>query len=225
MQANMLKVQVEKRYFEAVHVRSLTPSTYVIRFERNGMDFMPGQHLILGLPGSDELREYSIYSGIHDPFLEVIVKEVDDGEVSKQLRTLRPGSRLEVKGPYGFFMGNALTSGNRKLLFIASGTGIAPFHSFVRSFPDADYRIIHGIREIDEAYDRVDYDRKRLFLCTSRDSGGDFEGRLTEYLPETELNPEWMVYLCGNRHMIYDAMDILISRGVPQRHLFTEVYF
>jgi len=221
----MTGVQVEKKYFEAKHVRILTPSTYVLRFERNGMDFMPGQHLILGLPGADELREYSIYSGIGDPYLEVLVKEVDEGLVSQQLRTLRPGSKVEVKGPYGFFMGNALTSGNRKLLFIASGTGIAPFHSFVCSFPGADYRIIHGIRELDEAYDAMDYDRKKLVLCTSREPRGDFEGRLTEYLPGAELDPEWMVYLCGNRHMIYDAMDILLSRGVPQRHIFTEVYF
>ena len=117
----MTGVQVEKKYFETKHVRILTPSTFVLRFERNGMDFMPGQHLILGLPGADELREYSIYSGIGDPYLEVLVKEVDEGLVSQQLRTLRPGSKVEVKGPYGFFMGNALTSGNRKLLFIASG--------------------------------------------------------------------------------------------------------
>ena len=41
------------RVDEAVHVieqlRHLTESTYVLRFSRNGMQFNPGQHLVLGL--------------------------------------------------------------------------------------------------------------------------------------------------------------------------------
>ena len=221
----MMNVQVDKEVFTTEKVRLLTPSTYVIRFSRNEMKFNPGQHLVLGLPGSDDLREYSIYSGINDPFLEVLVKEVDEGVVSKLLKNIRPGDPVEVKGPYGFFMANAKAHGRRQLLFIASGTGIAPYHSFVNSYPDADYQLIHGVRTMEEAYDAEDYDPEKLCVCTSRDSSGSFEGRLTEYLKQTTLDPDWMVYLCGNSQMIYDAMEILQQRGVPQRHIFTEVYF
>jgi ferredoxin--NADP+ reductase/benzoate/toluate 1,2-dioxygenase reductase subunit len=218
-------VQVENKVFAAEKVRILTPSTYVLRFSRNGMEFKPGQHLVLGLPGSDDLREYSIYSGTGDPYLEVLVKEVDEGMVSRQLRHIRPGAQIEVKGPFGFFMGNAVPAKSRRLLFIASGTGIAPFHSFVRSNPGSDYQLIHGIRTIDEAYDAADYDPDRLVTCTSRDDHGSFKGRLTDYLRKGETDPSGMVYLCGNSQMIYDAMEILLKQGIPQRHLFTEVYF
>jgi NAD(P)H-flavin reductase len=130
-----------------------------------------------------------------------------------------------VKGPYGFFLGNAPEATGHPLLFIASGTGIAPFHSFVKSFPRTDFRIIHGIREMEEAYEMADFPRERLHLCTSRDPRGDFEGRITDYLKETELDTESLVYLCGNSQMIYDAMEILHDRGIPQRQIFTEVYF
>jgi ferredoxin--NADP+ reductase/benzoate/toluate 1,2-dioxygenase reductase subunit len=221
----IMNVQIDKEVFATEKVRILTPSTYVLRFSRNEMKFTPGQHLVLGLPGSDDLREYSIYSGINDPYLEVLIKEVDEGMVSKQLKNIKTGDLVEVKGPYGFFMANSRTHGSRQLLFIASGTGIAPFHSFVKSHPDADYRLIHGVRTIEEAYDAKDYDPEKLFVSTSRDSSGSFAGRLTEYLKQTELDPDWMVYLCGNSQMIYDAMEILQQRGVPQRHIFTEVYF
>ncbi|MGW8313985.1 MAG: ferredoxin--NADP reductase [Bacteroidales bacterium] len=220
-----MNVQVDKSIFVTEQVRILTPSTYVVRFSRNEMKFNPGQHLILGLPGSDALREYSIYSGADDPFLEVLIKEVDEGMVSKTLKNIAEGDRLEVKGPYGFFLGNAPAATGRPLLFIASGTGIAPFHSYVRSYPRSDYRIIHGVRNMEEAYEMFNFSRDRLHLCTSRDPDGDFEGRLTEYLKETELNAGELVYLCGNSHMIYDAMDILHDKGVPQRNIFTEVYF
>lgn len=35
-------------------IRDLTPSTYVVRLERNDMKFMPGQNLNLGLSGDTE---------------------------------------------------------------------------------------------------------------------------------------------------------------------------
>jgi ferredoxin--NADP+ reductase len=221
----MRNVKVDQEVFTIDAVRYLTGSTYVLRFSRNGMQFKPGQHLVLGLPGSAELREYSIYSGTDDPALEVLIKEVDEGLVSRQLKNIKPGDPLEVRGPYGFFLTRASEPASQKLLFISSGTGIAPFHSFIRSFPDTDYRVIHGVRNTEETYDSSDYADGRYFSCTSRDKRGDFHGRLTDYLLDCDLDPDSRVYLCGNSHMIFDAMDILRARGIGQRQIFTEVYF
>jgi ferredoxin--NADP+ reductase/benzoate/toluate 1,2-dioxygenase reductase subunit len=78
---------------------------------------------------------------------------------------------------------------------------------------------------MDEDYDGKDYRPGSITLCTSRDEKGDFSGRLTDYLLETELDPEYQVYLCGNSNMIFDAMDILRARGISQNQIFTEVYF
>ena len=220
-----MNVNVDKALFVVDSVRYLTGSTYVLRFSRNGMQFKPGQHLVLGLPGSNELREYSIYSSIDDDYLEVLIREVDDGVVSRQLKSIQPGDNLEVRGPYGFFLTNASGPDMGKLLFLSSGTGIAPFHSYIKSYPDSDYRVILGVRTSDEAYDSPDYAKGRLSVCTSRDEGGDYFGRLTDFLLETELDPDSKVYLCGNSNMIYDAMDILHARGIPQKQIYTEVYF
>ena len=220
-----MHVQVDKSVFVAERVRTLTPSTYVLRFSRNDMAFNPGQHLVLGLPGSGELREYSIYSGSGEPYLEVLIKELDEGSVSKVLKSIGPGDALEVKGPYGFFMDRAAEIRKGRLVMIASGTGIAPFHSFVKTHPRSDFHIIHGVRSIEEAYDVADFPRERITVCTSRDASGDFHGRLTSYLARFPLGEDDRVYLCGNSQMIYEAMEILHRRGVPQRHIYTEVYF
>lgn len=206
-------------------IRHLTESTYVLRFSRNGMNFNPGQYLVLGLPGSDDLREYSIYSGTGDNFLEVLIKEVDDGMVSRQLKHLQAGDSLEIRGPSGFFLTKSAMPEPARLLFVSSGTGIAPFHSFVRSNPHADYRIIHGVRLMEEAYDLQDYKKGSIQVCTSRDSRGHFEGRLTDYLANAPIDADRQIYLCGNSNMISDAMDLLIARGISQRQMFTEVYF
>ena len=220
-----MNVKVEAAVFTVDRIRYLTDSSYVLRFSRNGMRFIPGQHLVLGLKDSPEHREYSIYSSIHDGALEVLIREVDDGVVSRQLKSLEPGDPIEVRGPFGFFLNRAAVPDAGKLLFLASGTGIAPFHSYVKSFPEADYRIIQGVRHGNEAYDAGDFRKERYMLCTSRDETGDYYGRLTDYLQEAALDPEYQVFLCGNSHMIFGAMDILGARGIPQRQIFTEVYF
>jgi ferredoxin--NADP+ reductase/benzoate/toluate 1,2-dioxygenase reductase subunit len=221
----MIEIREMVKPWVVSEVRDLTEAAYVLRFSRNGMQFRPGQHLVAGIMNTKDSREYSIYSGIHDDFLEILVREVDDGIVSKKLRKLAPGDTLEINGPYGFFMYNTQPPSFKKFLFIASGTGIAPFHSFARSYPNADYKIIHGIRTIDEAYERSGFPPDSYLSCTSRDENGDYNGRLTEYLKTAEIEPDRMIYLCGNSSMILEAIDILEQKGFSGNNIFTEVYF
>jgi len=66
---------------------------------------------------------------------------------------------------------------------------------------------------------------QRLVACVSREAGGDFHGRVTDYLRRHPVQPATLCYLCGNSDMIYEAVDILKGYGVPPAHLFAEVYF
>ena len=97
-----MNISIHNKY-TVREVRDLTRSTYVVRMNRYDMEFQAGQNLNLGIAGDTEKRDYSIYSGIKDNFLEILVKEVDDGLVSKQLKRLNPGDKLDVDGPFGFF--------------------------------------------------------------------------------------------------------------------------
>lgn len=220
-----INIQAMIAPYSVREIRNLTDATYVVRFNRRDLTFKPGQHLVVGVLGMSDAREYSVYSGKDEEFLEIIVREVADGAVSKKLRRLSPGNTLDVGGPYGFFLTNAQPPTNKKFLFIASGTGIAPFHSFVKTYPNADYTIIHGIRTIDEAYEREVYEKERYITCTSRDEKGDFHGRLTAYLKSVDIDKDTMVYLCGNSDMIFESIDILQEKGLSNSHIFTEVYF
>ena len=210
---------------KVLEVRYLTEATYVVRFTRDDINFRPGQHLIVGLFGNTYAREYSVYSGKDDKFLEILVREVENGLVSKSLHKLMSGDNLEINGPHGFFMTNAQPPGSKKLLFIASGTGIAPFHSFIKSYPEARYTLIHGIRTIDETYEKEEYKNGRYISCTSRDDKGDYHGRLTGYLKQLEPDMDVIVYLCGNSDMIFEAIEILHEKGLSNSQIFTEVYF
>ena len=206
-------------------IRFLTERTFVLRLDRGNMQFKAGQHIIVGLKGELNQREYSVYSGEKDDYLEILVREVLDGNVSLQLKQCKPGQLLQVNGPFGSFGLEKFDMFSRKLVFIATGTGIAPFHSFVRSYPGINYSLIHGVRYNNEAYERDDYDPDRYILCTSKESNEGHKGRVTRFLAGYPVDPDMLFYLCGNNNMIYEVYHILRDKGIPDENIFSEVYF
>ncbi|WP_068472701.1 ferredoxin--NADP reductase [Saccharicrinis aurantiacus] len=212
-------------YHEILEIRHLTDTAFIIRFEKNDLEFSAGQHVCVGPPNGIHTREYSIYSAVDAPFIEILVKEVENGLVTPVLKKLKAGDNVVVEEPVGYFGLNEKKKDETKYLFIASGTGLSPFHSMVKSNPDLDYKIIHGVRSAAEGYERSEYEKEKYVLCSSRDKSGDYAGRLTNYLQEIELDKETEVYLCGNCNMIHDAYDILENKGIANEQIHAEVYF
>jgi len=208
-----------------IRIRFLTEETFVLRFERGNLQFKAGQHIIVGLEGELNLREYSVYSGENDDYLEILVREVKHGNVSLQLKDCKPGQLLQVNGPFGSFGLEKFDMLSRKLVFIATGTGISPFHSFVRSYPGINYTLIHGVRYKNEAYEKEEYDPSRYVLCTSKESSGGHKGRVTRFLSRYPVDKDMLFYLCGNNSMIYEVYHILGDKGIPDAKIFTEIYF
>lgn len=219
----MLTPTKKRKTCGVLEVRKLTGSASVIRFERAGLQFEPGQYIRVGIEGDPEIRDYSVYSGVDADYLEVLVRRVEDGLVSRQLCDLQVGEAVSVGGPYGHFK---LTESIRShpLLFVATGTGIAPYHSFIESYSGLDYRLIHGTSRLEEAYESGSYG-DHYFHCVSREDGGSFRGRVTEYLHTLEVHHTLQAFLCGNCDMIYEAFDLLQDKGMPTANIHTEVYF
>jgi ferredoxin/flavodoxin---NADP+ reductase len=222
----MIKTENKTITLNVRSIRELTPSAYVLQFDRDNLPFQAGQHILLGKPGDLQAREYSVYSGEQDDFFEVLIKEVQQGIVSKQLKQIKPGDPVNFENPVGYFVLKNEDIDKRKFLFIASGTGIAPFHSFVKSYPGLDYKLLHGVKYAGEAYEKDTYDPEHLVICTSRDKKGTFYGRVTDYLRQNPVkDKDTLCYFCGNCEMIHEAYDILLNQGIPSENLFAEVYF
>ncbi len=216
---------IQTRTGFSVHtIRELNDGKSVLRFDRNGLPSQPGQYLSGGPADDIHMREYSVYSSPTDDYLEILIKEVADGYVSRRLHTLQPGDPVRVDGPFGFFTIDEDWRDHR-FVFIATGTGISPFHNFVRSYPGLDYQVLHGVRARSERHEHETFEDGRYVSCISRDTSGDFHGRVTDYLRAHSVDPAARYYLCGNCDMIYEAFDILQDAGVPHNQLFAEVYF
>lgn len=219
-----MKTKIQSKVIE---IKSVTGSTYLIRLERNGFEFKAGQYLVLSVPGDRKAREYSIYSSEQDPYIDLLIKEVDPGgEVSKALRHLKIGTAVQIAGPFGFFIvKDEVIEKKQPIVFVATGTGISPFRSIIRSNPELNYKIIHGVRTADEAYHVEEYPQDNFVLCTSRDEKGDYNCRVTDYLKDHPVDKNALYYLCGNSAMVDQVTDFLEENNLPLEQIKTEIFF
>ncbi len=210
-----------------IHNFKVSDGLHLLRFERLIHNFISGQHIEVAIHSDNLRRAYSICSGENDPYIEILLKVVPRGLVSTGLSQLKKGDSVFYSEASGYFN---LKKNNKINYFIANGSGIAPFLSFIKTNKDIanfDYHLIHGLSS------RLQYDKlleiglipgTKYISCTSKDHSGFFSGRLTNYLEQSNL-PSANYYLCGSIEMIYNVMDILKSNNINDEQILTEVYY
>lgn len=210
--------------FKVLKKRWLTENTFCLRTERPDVKILAGQCFNVGIPGVGINREYSMYSAADAPYLEFLIRKVDGGCISEKLKDVEIDDVVEIDGPYGEFCLRDSMLG-RHHLFIATGTGIAPFHSFSQTYPNLNYSVVHGVRFSTEQYDFMDFKNGSYIACVSRDKSNREGSKVTDYVSSNPVKSDTLVYLCGNRNMIIDCIDMLRAQGVSGDNLITEVFF
>ena len=216
---------MHKALHQVLGNESLSSNTFKLIIERGNLNFRAGQCVNLGLPNSGINREYSTYSGEQEKILEFLIREVEGGDVSPALRKLKTGDTIEIDGAYGLFTLPESKPDVKSYVFVATGTGIAPFHGFIRSRFDLDYLVLHGTRLIEENYESGHYARDSYVHCVSQEQSGNFQGRVSDYLRQNPQGSDKQYYLCGNRNMANEVYDILREQRVSGTNIMTEVFF
>lgn len=202
----------------------IAQDSYLLKFKRK-FSFLAGQVIALGVTTDVAPRLYSIASGENEDVIEILYTEKSGGELTPRLSLLKPGDKLIVSEPFGTF-----TQVSDDAVYVAAGTGIAPFMSRIRSGKGSNPTLIHGV-SFSEFFYYSDFLEnnlgKRYVQCCSRCQHDDyFQGRVTDFLKQWEnLNPTKKYYLCGSAEMVVDTRDVLISRGVPFGNINAEIYF
>lgn len=202
----------------------LSRGLFLISFERP-FKFEAGQVIGITLREGDARRLYSICSGEKEDQIRILYKVVDEGYLTPQLSDLEPGDSIWITQPGGEFTGTG-----EPAVWIASGTGIAPFYSMLRSGLGKNKILLHGNRYLeqfhfyDEFQDVLGQDYIRC--CSAEEDDEVYHGRVTAYLKEQEaLNPSLKYYLCGSAEMVVEVRDILIAKGIDFSHIISEIYF
>jgi ferredoxin-NADP reductase len=221
--------------------RRSTPTSRVLRLAVGDHPFAyrAGQAAWLRLDSDGERTPYSIASAPEETsrqgWLEFLVKTDQSNRFGAHADELRRGSTVLVHGPIGTFVFPD-SPAERRFLFIAGGTGIAPLRSMLRHAIDAQVpgrkALLYSARTPDEfaylselrALARHGAVDLTLTLTGSADRWRHSRGRAGIDLLEPLVDEETLCFLCGPPSMITEVPEILRSLGVPQRRIRMEEY-
>jgi len=213
---------------QSLPVKAVNPKTgdlFELVLEAGDSRFEPGN--CVALFNQDESRPYSISAGTEETELRFLIRSIPQGCVSSWLAQRQPGDRVQVSDPFGWFRPGNSTAGQDSV-FIATGTGIAPFLSCLRSSPERPPRAcLYGVSRAEEAFALKELEALPNFqLAISREkTDGHFHGRVTGLLESLPLGPTIHYYLCGLDAMIDEVSDWLEQHRIDYTQIHREVFF
>ena len=207
-------------------VERLSETSIAFTLERPpGLAFLPGQYVSLRVPGTEERRSYSFSSAPGDAGLSFLVRDIPQGLMSRWLReAATPGTPMEFTGPSGGFY---LREVRRPLLFLAGGTGLAPFLSMLGHLAATGTTLpVHLVYGVTNDADLVGV--AELEALAARILGFTFatvvaaeasphprRGYVTAHVEPARLHGgEVDVYLCGPPPMVDAVRAWLAAEGV-----------
>ncbi len=219
-----------------VENRHWTESLFSLRVEGVALSFQAGQFVRIALDvGSERVaRAFSLVNPPHDPVLEFYGIVVPEGLLSPPLEKLSPGERLFVaRNPAGFLVLSEVPDAET-LWLMATGTGLAPFLSILRTeTPWQRFRnvvLVHAVRfpqelTYREAIDELRQSRglKYVSFVSREAAAGSLAGRIPAAVADGRLeaaaglelaSDSSQVMLCGNPDMLKDTSAALAQRGM-----------
>jgi propane monooxygenase reductase component len=200
--------------------------------------FFPGQYMDIAVPGTDEVRSFSMANtSSRDGLLEFVIKVYPDGLFSGFLDSrLEPGDRLELTGPFGVF---TLREGEEDLVFIGGGAGMAPILSLLRSMAERGLgrkaTFFYGARTRGD----LCFEQELRALtgkladftyipALSHESPGDWDGEtglITDVVKRRASGLAGVhAYVCGPPPMVEAAVPLLETLGVAEKRIYYDKF-
>mgnify|MGYP001476270020 CR=1 FL=1 len=224
--------------------KELAPEVHHFEFEVPGVEnftFIPGQFVsvVERLHDKEITRAYSIASPRDGNRFALCLNRVADGIVSSYLFQLKPGDEVEMGEPLGYF---TLRHPGHRSVFIATGTGIAPFRSMLlEHLPKSHSRITllfgaryeQGLLYRDELERLAQNNESFHFLPTitrPTETWTGLTGRVQQHLDQALAIPSYEdqstldVYVCGLKEMVDDVRAELKKRGLDRKQIIYEKY-
>ena len=208
-------------------------------------DFLPGQYLILIFSKDGKIirKFYSISSSnkIKDK-IEFVVKIIENGLGSSYLMNLKEGDNVEFQGPAGLFY---LKQDKNLKIFVATGTGIAPMISMIKSHLgeiNSKTKLVWGLRTKDDIYylDLLQgmaqkYENFSYEIYLSREdhigntNSNIFSGRVNIGIDKLLNDPEidkinMEFYISGDRNIVDSIRSYLIEKQILPENIKLEKF-
>jgi benzoate/toluate 1,2-dioxygenase reductase subunit len=186
--------------------------------------FLPGQYVNIEVPGSGQTRSYSFSSLPGEKHASFLIKHVPGGLMSSWLERAQQADRVAMTGPLGSFY---LREVKRPLLFLAGGTGLAPFLAMLEVLAERgesqQVSLIYGVTRDQDLVmvDSLQAFAARLptfsFVTCVADPASVHpqKGYVTQHMAPEVLNQgDVDVYLCGPPPMVDAVRQHFKDQGV-----------
>lgn len=211
--------------------------------EGESINFKPGQYVQILAPeyqGNDEevYRAYSIASSpSKQNEIELLIGYIPEGIATTYVHQhLKQGDKLSIIGPFGHFF---YQDTDRYMIFVGSGTGVAPILSILRYMQENNIQR-HGIffsagRYVEDLFLEEEFEQMKKDLPNIQ-----FYFSVTQAHPGTWHGPtEWVTdglkkmvgdasqaeaYLCGSARTIEQVVGILKEKGMPEENIFYDKF-
>ena len=205
-------------------IREIAPNVLMLSFKKE-WSFIAGQVVGIAIRIGDNPRMYTLSSSTEDKDAGIIFDIRPEGSLTPKLGKLRVGDKLLVSEPFGEFIGT-----KKPAWWIATGTGVAPFLSMLRSGFHEHKKLIHGGGHSNSFYFEDEFKailgNDYIRCCTKETGNGLYAGRVTEWLTEQQdLPTDILYYVCGKAEMVVEVRDLLISRHIPFDNIQSEIFF
>lgn len=220
-----------------------TPRSRIVRLDTTGAEFAfrAGQSVLAGSPRQPRRKPYSIACSPEEAarhrWLELLIQVGADSSAGPHLNDLWPEAPVEISGPMGTFQ-FPVRPVERRFLFIAGGTGVAPLRSMLfhvleaLSAPEPQIGFVYSARAPDEfAYagelERLAQEgRLRLTRTVTRtaDHAWDGErGRIDlRHLALMVPDPATLCFICGPPTLLKEMPPLLRQLGVAEQRIRME---
>lgn len=220
-------VSIERLASEIVGVVLRTPPA-------SPMNFRAGQYVDVIAGGAR--RSYSLANAPRaDGLLELLVKRYPGGHLSGYwFERAQPNDLIRIEGPFGTFF--LRDGGPTNILFLATGSGIAPVKALLEELADNPtraaqhrLRVFWGNREAENfCWDPAGLGINIGFhqMISGADSAwGGQRGHVHKAAAQDGFDPsDTAVYACGSNAMIASARDLFTSLGLPPRQFFSDAF-
>lgn len=202
--------------------------------------FHAGQYLNVQVDEAGSRRAFSFVNAPDTDHSAIILAEVlPAGKASQMFVEMQPGDACTLLAPLGRFVVDETKPG-KSLLFVATGSGIAPLYSMINDLlrnkrETRPMRLHWGLRREEDIFwldnfERLseEYDNFVFDLVLSKPSEG-WElcfGHVQDCIRRDLKDlSEWEAYISGNRTMIQDVRELVVSMGLPQERVYTEQFY
>lgn len=218
-----------------------TPRAHIIRLDLQGQPFsyVAGQAAYLQPHGAAKRRPYSIASAPEETaqhgMIEFLVHTGPEGSSGLAPELVRPGTPVSIDGPLGSFTFPAHPV-ERRFVFIAGGTGIAPLRSMLwhtlLAERDGRAALIYSVRSPEEfaymqEFQRLEDEGRIEFRHTVTRAANDGwrgrQGRIDLRCLDGLIDPgATLCFVCGPPSLVGELGPQLMELGVEDNQIRIE---